>query len=176
MSDSASNSASESIKPGLMGEYTDEELNEHTIKHAKYFTVVQVNRGGFVRGGTNYDRHQEPTLEAARIKAAELYALDKMRGILIYAVADFAGANGFSRPVESYPNKSYQTKADKARQEKLDKKAARDRIREARLNLGSKKPAKIETAPALPVDNTVAVGLPEGFEDAAEALFFVTED
>lgn len=164
-----------STLPGLMGDYSDEELNAKVIANAKYFTVVQVNRGGFVRGGTNYDRHQVDTLEDAREKAKELYEADKSRGILIYAVADFAGANGFSRPVENYPKSTYMTRADKARQEKLDKQAARERARAARLQLGEK-PRKAPPAPEVSADTARVEGFPEGFYDAAEALFLVTED
>lgn len=164
-----------STLPGLMGDYSDEELNAKVIAHAKYFTVVQITRGGFVRGGSNYDRHQVDTLEGAREKAKELYDADKSRGILIYAVADFAGANGFSRPIENYPKSNYMTRADKARQEKLDRQAARERARAARLQLGEK-PRKAPPAAVVPADTVEVEGLPAGFYDAAEALFLVTED
>lgn len=136
---SSSVQASKSTLPGLMGNYTDEELNQRVIDHAKYFTVVQVNRGGFVGGGKNYDRHQVDTLEDARVKAKELYEADPTkRGILIYAVADFAGANGFSRPVENYPlTAGYVSKSDKAKLEKKQKAEARERARQARLSAGT---------------------------------------
>jgi hypothetical protein len=146
-SESDSTSPVKPTLPGLMGNYSDEELNAHVVKHAKYFTVVQVTRGGFVGGGKNYDRHQVDTLEDARAKAKELYDTDpSKRGILIYAVADFAGANGFSRPVENYPPTTYMTKGDKAKLEKKQKAEARQRLRDARMNLGegriNKRPAK----------------------------------
>jgi hypothetical protein len=160
------------LKPGLMGEYTDEELNEHTILHAKYFTVVQINRGGFVRGGSNYDRHQVDTLEDARKLAQELYDADPVkRGILIYAVADFAGANGFSRPVENYPNKVYLTKGDKAKKAKKDAQEARQKLREARLNLGEGRINK-------PVEKLVdaAPVSADRFWDYHEALAMVTDE
>lgn len=161
--------------PGLMGEYTDEELNAHVIKHAKYFTVVQITRGGFVGGGSNYDRHQVDTLEDARVKAAELYGADRSRGILIYAVADFAGANGFSRPVENYPKSNWESKSQKASREKAERQAARQKAREARLQLGSKPRAAPQPAPVI-ADTLQDSTLPEGFYDAGEALFYITED
>jgi hypothetical protein len=125
--------------PTLMGDYTDEELNQKVIDNAKYFTVIEINRGGFVRGGNNYTRHQVDSIEEARVKAKELYESNgSKRTLLIYAVADFAGASGFSRPIESYPPTTYVSKSDRAKQEKLDKKKARDAAREVRLNLGKK--------------------------------------
>jgi hypothetical protein len=155
---------SDSLKPGLMGEYDDEELNQHTIAHAKYFTVVQIRRGGFVGGGTNYDRHQVDTLEEARIKAAELYAVEQ-RGIIIYAVADFAGANGFSRPVENYPYKVFLTRGDKA-------KAAKKAAKSARLEV-----KKTSSVPSKPVDakalENAYEGIPKGFFDAPEPLAYI---
>lgn len=155
-----------------MGEYTDDELNQHVIAHAKYFTVVQVTRGGFVRGGQNYDRHQVDTLEDAREKAKELYEGDRSKGILIYAVADFAGANGFSRPVENYPKTSgYVTRGDKIKAEKAAKAAAKQRAREARLPLGEK-----PSTPAPQIVETTSVRHPKGWFDADEPLFLVTED
>lgn len=162
--------------PGLMGEYTDEELNQHTIDHAKYFTVVQINRGGFVKGGTNYIRHQVDTLEDARIKAAELYAEDPAKkGILIYAVADFAGANGFSRPVENYPRTNYMTKGDKAKLEKKQKAEARQKLRDARMNLGE---GRINKPAATLVEPVVAAqqGEPEGWWDNALPMAFISDD
>jgi hypothetical protein len=143
-----------------MGEYTDEELNEYVVRHAKYFTVVQVNRGGYVRGGNNYDRHEVPSLEDARIKAKELHEADKLRGILIYAVADFAGANGFSRPVESYPRKTWVSKAEQARLDKTKRAKERERKIMARqeqemLTSGSK-------------------SIPEGFDESSVALAYIT--
>lgn len=126
-----------STLPSLMGQFTDEELNLYTIKHAKYFTVVQITRGGFVGGGQNYERHQVDTLDDARGLAAKLYGEDpKKRGIIIYAVADFAGANGFSRPVENYPLSSYKSRSDKAKEDKKLKAEQKQRLRDARMNLG----------------------------------------
>jgi len=147
-----------------MGDYTDEELNAHVASHAKYFTVVQVRRGGFVAGGSNYDRHQVNTIEEARVKAEELYKADPSRGILIYAVADFAGANNMSRPIESYPKSTYMTRADKIKKEKADKRRAKELAREARLNLGSRH------TKADPTD------LPQGFMEADQALFYITDN
>jgi len=147
-----------------MGDYTDEELIAHVVAHAKYFTVVQIRRGGFVAGGSNYTRYQVPTIEEARVKAEELYGLDRSKGILIYAVADFAGASNFSRPVESYPKSNYMTRGDKIKKEKADKRRAKELARAARLNLGAKH-SKVE-----------ASDLPPGFMDANEALFLITDD
>lgn len=122
-----------SALPGLMGDYTDEELIQHTIKHAKYFTVIQITRGGFVGGGQNYERHQVDTLDEARTLASTLYGQDpKKRGIIIYAVADFAGANGFSRPVDNFPPTTYMSNSDRARKEKKEKAEARQKLRDSR--------------------------------------------
>ena len=169
MTDNSSDSeVQQALKPGLMGEYTDEELNEHTVKHAKYFTVVQINRGGFVRGGSNYERHQVDTLEDARVLAKELYDKDTVkRGILIYAVADFAGANGFSRPVENYPPMNYMTKGDKAKLAKKQAAEAKQKLRDARMNLGE---GRITKPAAKPVE-TVS----DAFEDFCEPLAWVTD-
>lgn len=172
MTDQVEEKIEEIRLPGLMGEYTDEELNEHTVKHAKYFTVVQINRGGFVRGGSNYDRHQVDTLAEARAKAKELYEAEgtAKRGIIIYAVADFAGANGFSRPVENYPPLTYMTRSDKARLEKKTRADARTAAREARLNLG----AKHFAAPQKPAE--IASVAPVGLMDADAALCWFTDE
>ena len=161
--------------PGLMGEYTDEELNQHTIKHAKYFTVVQINRGGFVKGGTNYNRFQVDTLDDARTMAKDLYTSDPdKRGILIYAVADFAGANNLSRPVENYPKSTYMTRGDRAALEKKQKAEAKERARAARMNLGEGRLTKTVSAP--PTVEVDPEGLPQGFLEANQALVYVTED
>ena len=157
-----------------MGDYTDEQLNAKVIAHAKYFTVVQITRGGFVKGGSNYDRHQVDTLEEARTKAKELYEADKSRGILIYAVADFAGANGFSRPIENYPKSNWESKSQKAEREKAERKAAREAAKLART--GSTAPRKSKAASAPMTAQTIPVLVPEGFDDADEALAYVTLD
>lgn len=158
--------------PGLMGDWTDEELNAHTVKHAKYFTVVQITRGGFVGGGRNYERHQVDTLEDARTKAAELYGQDSnKRGIIIYAVADFAGANGFSRPVENYPPMTYMSKSDKARQDKKQKAEARQKLRDARMNLGAGRITKPVEKPSESVAEA-----PEGWWNALEPMALVEDD
>ena len=165
-----------STLPGLMGNYTDDELNAHVVANAKYFTVVQVNRGGFVAGGKNYDRHQVDTIVDARKLAKELYDADeRKRGILIYAVADFAGANGFSRPVENYPATTWESKSQKAEREKKDRKAAREKLREARMNLGAKHFEKPAPAAVAPLQTPVG-DIPAWFEDADDALAFVSDE
>lgn len=164
----------ESTLPGLMGDYTDEQLNAKVVAHAKYFTVVQITRGGFVKGGSNYDRHQVDTLEDARKRAKELYEADKSRGILIYAVADFAGANGFSRPIENYPKSSWMSKSEKAQLEKEQKRAEREAAKLARAGSTTPRKSKAVSAP-MSVD-TIPVLVPEGFDDADEALAYVTLD
>jgi hypothetical protein len=126
--------------PSLMGDRTDEELDSYTIQHAKYFTVVQVNRGGFVGGGQNYNREQVDSLEQAQQRAKELYERDG-KAILIYAIADFSGAVNFSRHVDNYPKSSWKSKGQKAHEDKKAKAEARERARQARLNLGSKRVA-----------------------------------
>lgn len=162
--------------PGLMGEYTDEELNAHTIKHAKYFTVVQITRGGFVGGGQNYDRHQVESLEDANTLAASLYKDDpKKRGIIIYAVADFAGANGFSRPVGNYPPTTYMSKSDRAREEKKRKAEAREKLRAARLSLGEGRISPSSKTPAEPVAEASQMSS-AAWLDADVPLAFISED
>lgn len=115
--------------PTLMRHYeTDEDLDNYVIAHAYMFTVIQIRPGGFVNGfGSNYIReevhvkdhggNQAIALEAAWVRAAEIYA-EKKKTILIYAVADFAGAIGFNRPVRQYPASNYRSKSDKARDER----------------------------------------------------------
>lgn len=111
--------AEETRKPTLMKQFeTDEDLDDYVIEHAKYFTVIQIRPGGFVNGyGSNYIREEVPTLEEAMERAKELYEQTKKK-LLIYAVADFAGAIGFNRPVRQYPPNTYRSKADKARDER----------------------------------------------------------
>jgi hypothetical protein len=118
---------------------SDEELDQYVIDHAKYFTVVQIRPGGFVNGhGSNYIREEVPTLEEAMERAKVLYD-EKKKSILIYAVADFAGAIGFNRPVRQYPEPTYRSKSQKMRDEKLEaakratiKKAERDLARQTK--------------------------------------------
>lgn len=148
--------------PGLMGNWTDEELNQHTIDHAKYFTVVQVQRGGFVAGGQNYDRIQVDTLTDARVKAKELYEAAR-RPCLIYAVADFAGANNFSRPVENYPPSTYLTRKDR---EDRAKQAKRDAARQAGK--------KVREPKAKPNTLMKQTQIPADFWDADEPMVFIT--
>lgn len=89
--------------PDILSAQSHEELDALTIKHAKYFTCVQTVLGGFVKNGdSNYEREELPDLEAARVRAKELFDSNK-KIVMIYAVADFSGAAGFSRHVENYP-------------------------------------------------------------------------
>ncbi len=114
--------------PTLMRTYdTDEDLDNYVIEHAYMFTIIQVRPGGFVNGhGSNYVREEvqvadhdntEAALAQAMVRAAEIYALNK-KNILIYAVANFAGAIGFNRPVRNFPVTNYKSKSDKARDER----------------------------------------------------------
>ncbi len=94
---------SSKIVPDILSAQTHEELDALTIEHAKYFTVVQVILGGFVKTGlSNYEREEAPTLEAARQRAKDRHE-ETGKPSMIYAVADFVGARGFSRHVENYP-------------------------------------------------------------------------
>lgn len=122
-------------------DYSDEELNQAVMDRAKYFTVIQVVRGGFVAGGKNYNRTEYPTLPEAQIAAEELYKTEK-KSVLIYAVADWPSI-GFSRPVDSFPRSSWMSKADKERLEKKKKAEARELARQARLASGTTKPKKV---------------------------------
>lgn len=109
---------SKDLLPSLMGNYDDEGLISLVMKHAKYFTVIQMAAGKFMVSGRNYDRYQVDTLEEARVLAKAKYE-ENGRNCLIYGVADFAGANNFSRPVESYPVTSgYKTRAQREKEAK----------------------------------------------------------
>lgn len=89
--------------PDILTAHSHEELDALAIKHAKYFTCVQVQLGGFVKNGTsNYDREELPNLDAAREHAKKLYEVTR-KSVMIYAIADFSGARNFSRHVENYP-------------------------------------------------------------------------
>lgn len=121
--------------PTLMNNYeTDQDLDDYVIKHAYMFTVIQIRPGGFVSGyGSNYTRDEvhvgedgpEAALEKAIELAKEIYA-EKKKTLLIYAVANFAGAMGFNRPVMQYPPSTYRSKADKQRDAIRARKKARE--------------------------------------------------
>lgn len=130
--------------PTLMRNYeTDEDLDEYVIDHAYMFVVIQIRPGGFVSGyGSNYTRTefqvadyggvQRDALSAAIIKAEEIYAETKRR-LLVYAVANFAGALGFNRPVRLIPAATFRSKADQRRDELRARKVRqveRERARE----------------------------------------------
>ncbi len=119
--------------PTLMRQFdTDVDLDNYVIEHAKYFTVIQIKPGGFVNGeGSNYTREECPTLESALERAAEIYK-EKKKTLLIYAVADFAGAIGFNRPVRQYPASTWKSKADREREAKLERAQIRQRAKEER--------------------------------------------
>jgi hypothetical protein len=111
--------------PTLMRQYeTDEDLDEYVIDHAHMFVVIQIRPGGYINGyGSNYTR-TEVTFEkgddprealATAVKIAEdLYEKTK-KSLLVYAVADFAGAIGFNRPVRLIPAPTFRSKADQRR-------------------------------------------------------------
>lgn len=130
--------------PTLMRNYeTDEDLDEYVIDHAYMFTVIQIRPGGFVSGyGSNYTRTefhvadyegvQRDALSAAIIRAEEIYAETK-KPLLIYAVANFAGAMGFNRPVRKIPVATFRSKADQRRDDLRARKLRqieRERTRE----------------------------------------------
>jgi hypothetical protein len=135
--------AEENPSLGSLVNYSDEELNQAVLERAKYFTVVQINRGGFVAGGKNYNRTEYPTLEKAQEEGEKLYKAEG-KAILIYAVADWPSI-GFSRPIDSFPRSTWKSKADKERDEKKRKADARELARQARLSLGSKKKKQPES-------------------------------
>lgn len=148
--------------PTLMDASTDEEFTAKTLRHARLFSIIRVVRGGYRSGKSNYERHEAPTLEEARTIAERLRKEDNKNTVIIYAIADFAGANGFSRPVEFYPKSEYLTRADREKIAKQEKREMREKLREARNNLGSKH-----------FRQTV---IPTGFYDASEPLAYVTDD
>lgn len=117
--------------PTLMKQFeTDEDLDDYVITHAYMFTVIQIRPGGYVNGfGSNYIREEihvkdhggdpRAALEAAKVRAKEIYEeKDKKQKLLIYACADFAGAMGFNRPVTTYPEPTFRSKADQRRDER----------------------------------------------------------
>jgi hypothetical protein len=96
--------------PSMDGIYDDDTLVDLYVEFATYFTVIQMNRGGWKRAGeSNYFRSEHLTLEAAR-KAASIRFLDptvKEPECLIYAVIYYDKTPiGSSRPVEGYPKVS----------------------------------------------------------------------
>lgn len=136
--------------PTLMRDYeTDEDLDEYVISHAHMFVVIQIRPGGYINGyGSNYTR-TEVTLDkgddpqealAAAVKIAEdIYAKTK-KSLLVYAVADFAGAIGFNRPVRSIPAPTFRSKADMRRDEVRARKLRQiERERARELKSGPKK-------------------------------------
>lgn len=152
--------------PTLMDITTEEEVVQKVLKHAKYFTIIRYVRGGFQMGRATNERHERPTLEEARALAVQLREEDSKNTVIIYGVADFVGAHGVSRPVEFFPKVDYQSRRDKERQAKEERKITREKLREMRMNLGSKH------SKAKPVVGAI----PEGFDDANSALAYVTED
>lgn len=125
-------------KPTLMLDFqSDEDLDQYVIDHAYMYTIITPRPGGFMAGlGSNYSREEvhvkdhegtEEALVAAIARAKEMYdASENKKTLLIYAVADFSGAIGFSRPVRQYPPSTYRSKADKKRDELRDRKLARE--------------------------------------------------
>jgi hypothetical protein len=93
--------------PSFNGIYDDDTIVDVYVEFATYFTVIQMNRGGWQRNGeSNYFRSEHLTLEAAR-KAAKIRFSDpsiKEPECLIYAVMFYDRTPiGSSRPVEGYP-------------------------------------------------------------------------
>ncbi len=108
-----------------------EELDALALEHAKYFTVVQVQLGGFFTSRkSNYIRREMPNIVAARELAEALY---KSNGkiCMIYAVVDFVGANDFARHMENFPPS-----------------VSPFRSKQRRDSLVSKHPATAETIPS----------------------------
>lgn len=137
--------------PTLMRNFeTDEDLDEYVIDHAYMFVVIQIRPGGFVSGyGSNYTRTEfrveehggdrRETLALAMAKAEEIYKETK-RALLVYAVADFAGAIGFNRPVRQIPTPTFRSKADQRRDEARARKLRQEE--RARKKLAEDKPVK----------------------------------
>lgn len=138
--------------PSILGDFDDEELTQRVIDHAKYFTVVQVSPGMFRKGGSNYERTEEPTLEKAREQAKELYDKHKKR-IIIYAVADFSGARNFSRPVETYPpavKTSRELEKEAKRRKQLQRQKSRVAKEQGFADVGLNKPQPPASPPSVP--------------------------
>jgi len=157
--------------PTLMDCRTDEEFTAKTLKYARYFSIIRCIKGGFRSGGANYQRHEAPTLDKAREIAHKLREEDNKNTVIIYAIADFIGAMGFSRPIEFYPKSDYKTRADREREAKEQKRAVRDLAREARLNMGNNPRRSVRE-----VHQSAPTSTPEGFDDAEAALAYVTDD
>ena len=89
--------------PSLLDAQSDAEIDQLSLEHAKYFTIVQVRLGGWSRLGTsNYVRRTAPTFAAA-MEMAQAIHRQTGKASMIYAVVDFAGARNFSRHLTNYP-------------------------------------------------------------------------
>ena len=129
--------------PTLLRQYeTDEDRDGYVIEHAYMCTVIQIRPGGFVNGyGSNYIREEvhvkdykdsREALQAA-IELAEKRFEETKKRLLVYAVADFAGAIGFNRPVRLIPPNQFKSKADQRRDDLRARKLRqieRERARE----------------------------------------------
>jgi hypothetical protein len=139
--------------PTLMKNFeTDEDLDEYVIDHAYMFVVIQIRPGGFVNGyGSNYTRtefmvedydgDQRKTLDTALARGQEIFEETK-KALLIYAVANFAGALGFNRPVRQIPAPTFRSKADQRRDEARARKQRRLERERTKAEGAKPKPVK----------------------------------
>jgi hypothetical protein len=147
--------------PTLMRNFeTDEDLDEYVIDHAYMFVVIQIRPGGFVNGyGSNYTRTEVHVEEfggdnraalARAIEVAEGIYAETKKSLLVYAVANFAGALGFNRPVRTIPVKTFRSKADQRRDEARARKLRQEE--KARKKLSEDKPVKAKKPKAAVFD------------------------
>lgn len=149
--------------PTLMKNFeTDEDLDDYVIHHAYMFVVIQIRPGGYVNGhGSNYTRTEvqvsdfggdtQAALQHATAIGESIYEKSK-KSLLIYAVANFAGALGFNRPVRSVPEKTFRSKADQRRDEARARKLRqieRERSRELKGKTKALKTPKREPKAAV---------------------------
>lgn len=89
--------------PNLLDAQSDEEIDQKSLEHAKYFTVVQVRLGGFRdRRESNYTRRTAPNFAVA-MEMAQAIHRQTGKTSMIYAIVDFAGARNFTRHITNYP-------------------------------------------------------------------------
>jgi hypothetical protein len=140
--------------PTLMKNFeTDEDLDDYVISNAHMFVIIQIRPGGFVNGyGSNYTR-TEVTFEKGKdnpwealdvaVKEGERIYKQTGKSLLVYAVADFAGAIGFNRPVRQIPAPTFRSKADQRRDEaKARKLRVAERAKKRELE-GKSKPKEV---------------------------------
>lgn len=178
--------------PTLMKNFeTDEDLDDYVIHHAYMFVVIQIRPGGYVNGhGSNYTRTEvqvsdfggdpQAALQHAIGIGEGIYAESK-KSLLIYAVANFAGALGFNRPVRSVPEKTFRSKADQRRDEARARKLRQIERERSRELAGKTKALKKPRAAVFDTDFDdpapfVRAAAVKTFERLTEEEFHATDE